>query len=172
MQAVAHVSTVAWLGTPSRRARVVYEVLEAFGNREGWCHPSVRRLAQLARYCVRSVQYALRELEDAGWIRVEYRKGPKGENLTSVYRLLKDRVLEAAQTIRSTLKWPHRWTWPRRGTPPGAKGSSEPDSIRNLIKNITTILTQTGERTFARKRHLSEQAQRNVVACREYLFGK
>jgi hypothetical protein len=150
----------------------VYEVLEAFSNRQGWCHPSVGRIAQLARYCVRSVQYALRELEQAGWIKVEYRKGPKGENLTSVYRLARDRVVQAATEVASRLHWPKRWSWPRRGSPPGAKDAPEPYTTTNLIKALTTIFTQKRGRTFDKRPFLSEHAQRNIAACREYLFGK
>jgi hypothetical protein len=172
MQAVAHVTTAAWTGAPSRRARNVYEVLEVFANRDGWCHPSVKRIAMLARYSVRSVQYALRELEQAGWIQVEYRKGPKGGYLTSVYRVLRDRVIHAIKEAQARLHWPEKWSWPRRGSPPGAKGVPEPDTTTNLIKALTTIFTQKRERTFDKRPHLSEHAQRNILACREYLFGK
>jgi DNA-binding transcriptional ArsR family regulator len=52
----------------SKRGQAVLTHLLAFAGSRAWCRPSVARLVELTGYSERTVQYALRDLEAAGYL--------------------------------------------------------------------------------------------------------
>lgn len=71
----------------SRGARLCYARLHSYAWQDGECWPGQQRLAADLRVTTRMVRYYIKELVDAGLIRVEHRPLYKGKNDTNKYIL-------------------------------------------------------------------------------------
>jgi hypothetical protein len=178
MQAVVHLDCAVFLGVPYGRVKQLVTVLSWFLNQDHEATVSVPRLAKAMGCCVRTVQRAIQDAQNLGILKVVPRQGPKGERLCNRFILLVEEIKKRASCVRRFFRWPKRLWYPKRepsprtGNPPGDKMPPKPITTQNLITALTTIFTQKRGRTFGKRPHLSEHAQRNILACREYLFGR
>lgn len=70
------------------RAVAVYLYLKSRANAEGICWPSVRTIARDLHLSRATVQRALRELRQSGWLAAEPRWRENGSCTSNIYRLL------------------------------------------------------------------------------------
>ena len=101
---------VRWVRTnrtqQTARARAVLMALVLHVDIEGRCHPSMETLASITGYSKRTVQRAIQELEDDGFIRC--RRSRDGRTSTR-YQLLAHR--NHLLGIRFSRDKPHRGQW-------------------------------------------------------------
>ena len=70
------------------RAVTVYMYLKGRANAEGICWPSVRTIGKDLHLSRATVQRALRELQQSGWLAAEPRWRENGSCTSNMYRLL------------------------------------------------------------------------------------
>ena len=70
------------------RAVTVYLYLKSRANAEGICWPSVRTIARDLHLSRATVQRAIRELQQSGWLAAEPRWRENGSCTSNIYRLL------------------------------------------------------------------------------------
>lgn len=70
------------------RAVAVYIYLKSRANKEGVCWPGVRTIAAELNLSRTTVQRALRDLKEGGWISAEPRYRENGSNSSNCYRIL------------------------------------------------------------------------------------
>lgn len=88
------VMSVVWKHAPVDQGQLlVLLALADFADDDGWCYPSVDTLAAKSRMAGRSVQRAIRAMQEAGFLAVEANAGPGGANR---YRV----VVTALQAVK------------------------------------------------------------------------
>ena len=71
----------------SHRAKTVYMYLKDRSNADDTCWPSVRRIAEDLKLSRRTVQRALADLEQHGFLERTHRRRPNGSLTSSLYRI-------------------------------------------------------------------------------------
>lgn len=73
----------------------LYAVMASHAHGEkDTCNPSMRRLSSLLGCSTKTVDRAIKTLEDTGWIEVKREKSEDGSNLPNEYRLMSDGFLQ------------------------------------------------------------------------------
>lgn len=70
------------------RAVTVYLVLNEYANKEGYCFPSLKTIAQGSGLSISTVKRAISDLTDAGFIKKEQRRRANGALSSCQYHLL------------------------------------------------------------------------------------
>jgi DNA-binding Lrp family transcriptional regulator len=80
--------------------KAVLAVLATYSDQLRYCYPSIKRLADNIGMSERTVQYALRRLEEIGAVMVENRTSPTGDYTSNGYRIVGyDLLPEVVQPI-------------------------------------------------------------------------
>lgn len=104
---------IRWIGkhmqSLSRRALVVLKhlALQISCYSKGYCYPSLKTIAAECGYCVRSVQYALKELEHLQLLTIERVPSKSGDWEHNYYRLAADVVAEVLPMLRGAKPTSH-----------------------------------------------------------------
>jgi DNA-binding MarR family transcriptional regulator len=95
----------------SGKSKAVYQYLAYRSDKGHKCWPSLKMIAKECGYSVSTVQRALRELLDSGYIRKEHRY-QGGMQTSNLYEL----IIEAAERIKAALDnaWQRYFFWKRR----------------------------------------------------------
>lgn len=132
---------------PRGNQRLVLAVLADRADERGCCHPGVAWLARRTAMSERSVQRALAQLVDAGWIERHTNAGPgqRPDRRPSLYRILLSRG-DSSVTPKNAARGdntdtPHGVSrGDSSGTPKGERGD-------NIGRNGVTKLVERGDKT-------------------------
>jgi hypothetical protein len=73
-----------------RSAFFVLAVLATYGDRDGWCWPSLATLAKRIGVSKQAVSRQLVELERLGYVETKHRTHPSGGTASNIYRIIHD----------------------------------------------------------------------------------
>lgn len=69
------------------KEKMVFIILKSFAGAKNECYPSLSTIADIANLCKRTIQNVIKSLESKQIIKVEHRKGEKGDNTSNLYIL-------------------------------------------------------------------------------------
>lgn len=154
-----------WRSGPENQAQMlVLLALADAANERGYCWPAVATIARKARMSERNARRILRDLEDAGWIAVNYERG---RNHTNGYTITKpDNVSARTECPPGQIEQENRTN--RAGKPDTAM-SAEPsrtiknhhrDSTREILLSVLSPETADAfiEHRRAKRAKLTDQA--------------
>jgi len=91
----------------SAKAKTIYQYLAFRSNREHRCFPALKTIAKECSMSVSTIQRALRELLDGGYIRKAHNYRPNGSQTSNIYEMIvtvAGRARAAEENLQQRLK--------------------------------------------------------------------